>query len=473
MSDLSESIKNFDDAQIFKPDGYEQFFKYLHSCTTEEQLFSRLTYWMTFRGPADDQNERLDKIRQRAEQLNLWRGLDLRVESWQRDTIAEIKRIGEDGFNALAGQDFEKFYNNQHPIESSDSEVFTAQELAEMDIPPQQFIVDGLIPMGVGVLVAKPKVGKSFMVFDLCLSVAAGEPFLGCRTHQHGALYLALEDGKGRLQDRMQKVLNKRPIPPAMRFLIDAPRIGEGLEEKLGAILDKNPDIGLVCIDTLSLVKPKERAFENVYSADYSFMRVFKKITESRGICILLVHHTRKGKNTNDAFDSINGSTGIMGASDFSMVLDKDDRNEADAILSITGRDIEQQEQVVRFDKASFRWTMQGSAAEIAEQNRIAEYENSPIVKVLRIILQQGDGTWSGNSQKFMEVAQQYTPEELAPSSQALAKSLHAMEPLLMERDAIKYDGRRKGTGGTIHTFRMFRTDNTPDLPPNEQISLQ
>lgn len=59
MSDLSESIKNFDDAQIFKPDGYEQFFKYLHSCTTEEQLFSRLTYWMTFRGPADDQNERL------------------------------------------------------------------------------------------------------------------------------------------------------------------------------------------------------------------------------------------------------------------------------------------------------------------------------------------------------------------------------------------------------------------------------
>ena len=126
------------------------------------------------------------------------------------------------------------------------------------------------------------------MVFDLCLSVAAGEPFLGCRTHQHGALYLALEDGKGRLQDRMQKVLNKRPIPPAMRFLIDAPRIGEGLEEKLGAILDKNPDIGLVCIDTLSLVKPKERAFENVYSADYSFMRVFKKITESRGICILL-----------------------------------------------------------------------------------------------------------------------------------------------------------------------------------------
>ena len=93
----------------------------------------------------------------------------------------------------------------------------------------------------------------------------------------------------------------------------------------------------------------------NVYTSDYSFMRVLKKISDSREICILLVHHTRKGKNTNDAFDSINGSTGIMGASDFSMVLDKDDRNEADATLSITGRDIEQQEQVVRFDKEHFR----------------------------------------------------------------------------------------------------------------------
>lgn len=474
MSDLSESIKNFDDAQIFKPDGYEQFFKYLHSCTTEEQLFSRLTYWMTFRGPADDQNERLDKIRQRAEQLNLWRGLDLRVESWQRDTIAEIKRIGEDGFNALAGQDFERFYNSRQPEsadKSSTLEVFSAKALSEMELPPQRFIIDGLIPMGLGLLVAKPKIGKSWMILDLCLSVAAGEPFLGYRTHQHGTLYLALEDGKGRAKDRILKILNEKPVPESARILFKAPRIDEGLLDVLGAFLDDNPDIHLICIDTLSKVRPKEKSFENAYAADYAYMGALKEFADSRGICVLLVHHTSK-RRTDDSFESINGSTGIMGASDFSIILNKNDRNDEDATLSITGRDIEQQEQVVLFDKEHFRWTMQGSAAEIAEQRRIAEYEASPIVKVLRIILQQGDGTWSGNSQKFMEVAQQYTQEELAPSSQALAKALHSMEPLLMERDAIKYDGRRKGTGGTIHTFRMFRTDNTPDLPQNEQISL-
>ena len=49
-----------------------------------------------------------------------------------------------------------------------------------------------LLPMGMGVLVAKPKLGKSWMVLDLCLAVAQGEPFLGFPTRQHGTLYLAL-----------------------------------------------------------------------------------------------------------------------------------------------------------------------------------------------------------------------------------------------------------------------------------------
>lgn len=326
--------------------------------------------------------------------------------------------------------------------------------------------------MGLGVLVAKPKVGKSFMVLDLCLSVAAGEPFLGCRTRQHGALYLALEDGKGRLQKRMLDILGKRSIPEAMRFRLDIPRIGEGFEEELGKILDKNPDIRLVCIDTLSLVKPKERAFENVYTSDYSFMRVLKKISDSREICILLVHHTRKGKNTNDAFDSINGSTGIMGASDFSMVLDKDDRNEADATLSITGRDIEQQEQVVRFDKEHFRWTMQGSAAEIAEQRRIADYEANPITKTLRVILQQGDGTWTGNAKALNQLGERYAKAELAPTPQALSKAIAEIEPLLYERDAIKHTVVPNGSGGRQHSFKMFRTDNTSEPTEAEQTHL-
>lgn len=444
----------------------EDFMMCLRNIQTEEDLLSPVIYALMRR--SDTPEQLLDDVRQAAYKLGV-SSVEYSLEQWMLENRDEYEKDPEGFASRAAKAATEK---NKKSSKKSGLKVFTAQELSETDVPPQQFVIEGLIPMGLGLLVAKPKIGKSWMILDLCLSVAAGEPFLGYRTHQHGTLYLALEDGEGRLKDRMNKVLHGKSVPKAARFSITASRMDDGLIDELSTVLDANPDIRLVCIDTLSKVRPKEKAFENAYTADYAYMGALKEFADSRGICVLLVHHTSK-RRTDDSFESINGSTGIMGASDYTIILNKGDRNEEDATLSVTGRDIEQQEQVVRFDKASFRWTMQGSAAEIAEQNRIAEYENSPIVKVLRIILQQGDGTWSGNSQKFMEVAQQYTPEELAPSSQALAKSLHAMEPLLMERDAIKYDGRRKGTGGTIHTFRMFRTDNTPDLPPNEQISLQ
>lgn len=67
---------------------------------------------------------------------------------------------------------------------------------------------------------------------------------------------------------------------------------------------------------------------------------------------MLLVHHTRKSKNPEDSFDNINGSTGILGAADFTIVLDKQSRMDDEAGFLLTGRDIEQCERVIRFDKA-------------------------------------------------------------------------------------------------------------------------
>ena len=106
-----------------------------------------------------------------------------------------------------------------------------------------------------------------------------------------------------------------------------------------------------------------------------------KAFADSRGICVLLVHHTRKSKNPEDSFDNINGSTGILGAADFTIVLDKQSRMDDEAGFLLTGRDIEQCERVIRFDKARCRWVMQGTAAQLAAQRRVAEYEAEPIVK--------------------------------------------------------------------------------------------
>ena len=452
--------------KIFTPGDYADFLNYLDSVTTEEALFSRLTYWFAFRTSIEDAQSRPYLVEARAKELKLWNGLELKVQRWEKANKDELDRIGIDAFGALVGADYAAYRDGTQPQQNKPQQLqpFTSKQLSEMTLPPIRYVVEGVIPMGMGRLVAKPKIGKSWMVLDLCLSVAAGVPFLGFQTRQHGTLYLALEDGASRMQARILKVLDGKPAPEAARILFKAPRMDEGLLDALGALLDDNPDIHLVCVDTLSKIRPKAKAYENAYDADYDFVGKLKEFADSRGICVLLVHHTSKRK-ADDSFENINGSTGIMGASDFTIVLDKKNRMDDEASFILTGRDIEQQDRIVAFDKARCKWTMQGTAAEIAEQRCIADYEANPIVKTLRELLLQGDGTWTGSAQALNDLGKRYAGEELAPTSQALAKIITELEPLLWERDAIKHWTAGNGSGGKRHCFKMNRTDNTaPDL---------
>ena len=402
--------------------------------------------------------------------------IDVSNPEWQQQAQVVENLILELGAGELPRIDVfnkcDKFTGDILP-HGADIVSISAKDLQDKEFKPINWVVEGLLPMGMGVLVAKPKLGKSWMVLDLCLAVAQGEPFLGFPTRQHGTLYLALEDGKSRMQTRLRRLLEGRPAPANMHVMFQAQRLGEGLLETLGEYLDANPDIHLVCIDTLSKIKPKAKPFENAYDADYDYMGRLKAFADSRGICVLLVHHTRKSKNPEDSFDNINGSTGILGAADFTIVLDKQSRMDDEAGFLLTGRDIEQCERVIRFDKARCRWVMQGTAAQLAAQRRVAEYEAEPIVKTLRVLLQQGDGTWSGNAQALMQMGERYTNEALASSTRALAGRIKELQPMLWERDAIKCWDKQNGTGGKRYCFKMNRIDNTVPVMDSTQLSLR
>lgn len=484
MNVMTEAMQNLQQAQQFRPACQEDFLQWLDCADTEEKLFSRLTFWFVFQGLPADQNERYHLVQERARELKLWNGLELKLERWKKRVQQEYAQLGEGAFNARIGEDYADYLNSLpdpgaavQPAGAGDTgaavQAFSAQELTRMQLPPIRYVVRDVLPMGMGVLVAKPKIGKSWMVLDLCLSVARGEPFLGFETTPHSALYLALEDGKSRMQTRLLKLLEGRPAPENLHIMFQARRMDDGLLEELAAYLDAHPDIHLLCIDTLSRIKPKAKPFENAYDADYDYMGRLKAFADSRGICVLLVHHTRKSKSLDDSFDNINGSTGIMGAADFTIVLDKKNRMDEEASFVLTGRDIEQTERVIRFDKARCRWVMQGTAAEIAARRRVAEYEADPIVRTLRILLQQGDGSWSGYAKNLMELGQRYAHQELAPTPQALVKHISELEPMLWDRDAVKHTVSKQGNASRKHCFKMLRIDNTAPVTKTSQLSLR
>ena len=70
-------------------------------------------------------------------------------------------------------------------------EPITAGELMDKQFLPKPVIVEGMLPAGTYILAGTPKIGKSFLMTQLCWSVAEGIPFLGLATRKSTVLYLA------------------------------------------------------------------------------------------------------------------------------------------------------------------------------------------------------------------------------------------------------------------------------------------
>lgn len=239
--------------------------------------------------------------------------------------------------------------------------------------PEIRYAVPGIIPEGTTVFAGAPKVGKSWAVFHIGLSVAAGTTVFGC-LHPGPArpvLYLALEDGWRRLQGRARSLLSPgKGIPSNLDVLIEikhglaAETIAEWLEEH-GA---DNP---LVIIDTLGRVMPRAHAGESAYERDYRAVTQFKRLADAYpGSSLVIVHHTRK-MGSDDFVDGVSGTLGITGAADTTVVLSRG-RTEDGGIMKVTGRDIAEAEYSA--DKAdNGAWTLTGGSLEDARKSAVTE----------------------------------------------------------------------------------------------------
>ena len=54
--------------------------------------------------------------------------------------------------------------------------VIDGETLMDMRLVPTKFCVDTLLPQGICILGGAPKIGKSWLVLDLCVRITKGEP---------------------------------------------------------------------------------------------------------------------------------------------------------------------------------------------------------------------------------------------------------------------------------------------------------
>lgn len=235
---------------------------------------------------------------------------------------------------------------------------FTFDQLVTSSLPPISWVVADLVPEGTTLLAGPPKLGKSWFVLDLAISVATGRPFLGAPTIAGDVLVLALEDNARRLQGRTKSILGKTPLPPAdaLRFRTIAPHLGTGLEEVINQWAGSVPSPRLVVIDTLGRVQG--RAKDDPYSASVAELGSLQALASAHGMAIVAVTHTRKVSDTQgaDFLEAVLGSQGLAGTADSILVLRRK-RGEDTGTLYVTGREIRDETPLqIRFDTASLRW---------------------------------------------------------------------------------------------------------------------
>jgi hypothetical protein len=107
--------------------------------------------------------------------------------------------------------------------------VISAAELDALEIDPVGFVVEDLLPVGLAVLSAPPKVGKTWFDMALAEAVANGEPFAGCLPTDRGdVLLLDLEGNRRRAQSRLRRLRRGASAATSLEIANEWPRMDLG-----------------------------------------------------------------------------------------------------------------------------------------------------------------------------------------------------------------------------------------------------
>ena len=288
-------------------------------------------------------------------------------------------------------------------------QLIDAETLYYKPLEHPKMLIDGVLSDGLAIMAGDSKIGKSWMVLWMCLQISKGEPVWGLPTRKTDVVYLALEDREWRVQQRMQDLTDTPP--DNLHFGFSCGQLGAELESQIEDVLKDYPSTGLLFIDTLQMVRDNASAKVNAYAQDYKDLSSLKKIADNHGICIFVVHHTRKERDGGNIFNDMTGSTGIMGVADTGMILRKDDRFGDNATLCITGRDVE--EKKLKMQMCGVKWEItEELSADDLRKERIPDF----VFKVVDFLFEhrQFEGTVTellaavGNTELKPNVASKY-----------------------------------------------------------------
>ena len=319
-----------------------------------------------------------------------------------------------------------KSANKKNP---DDLETVSMMELYDTAYPPKLPIIDGLLYNGTYLFVGSPKIGKSFFMAQIGYHISKGLPLWGFSVRQGTVLYLALEDDYARLQRRLSVMFGVE-CADNLFFATQAKTLNEGLDGELEGFIKEHKDARLIIIDTLQKVR-EVGGDRYSYSSDYEIVTKLKPFSDKYGICLLVVHHTCK-LESEDSFDMISGTNGLLGAADGAFIMHKKKRTDNEAVMDIVGRDQPDQELTIEFDRERCVWKFKKAEMELWKQ------PPNPLLEAINNFLTEDKMEWEGTPTELVSQL-----PDMQIQANVLSRKLNVVNSQLLNDYGIFYDNKR------------------------------
>jgi AAA domain len=187
------------------------------------------------------------------------------------------------------------------------------------DLETATDIIKGLVPIQALIIVwGPPKCGKSFLIFDLAMHVALGQPYRGKRVAQGVVVYIACEGERG-LKARTEAYRRNLPegVDPGFYLMTTRLDLVADIKElilDIRAELDTETPV-LIVVDTLNR---SIAGSENDPKDMTAYIRATDQLREEFGSSVILIHHCGiEGTRPR-------GFTGLSGAADVQVAVKRD-----------------------------------------------------------------------------------------------------------------------------------------------------
>ena len=346
----------------------------------------------------------------------------------------ETAEINDPGENSQ--ENFEKICRQiQRMSDPAYLHTVTMNELYETVYQSRPPVIDGLLYSGAYLFAGAPKVGKSFFMAQLAYHISTGQKLWNYDVRQGTVLYLALEDDYQRIQGRMFRMFGVEGTDH-LYFGVYAKQLGAGLDEQLEKFIQEHPDTRLIIIGTLQKIREVSTDAYS-YANDYDIVGRMKQFADKHGVCLLLVHHTRK-QQAGDKFEMISGTTGLLGCADGAFILQKEKRTDLSATLDIVGRDQPDQRLHLIRDMEKLIWQLDHSETELWKS------PPDPLLDKIAAALTEENPVWNGSATELVSLL----GEDIQPN--ILTRRLNVKAGELLHEYQIEYSMKRTRNGSAI-----------------------